>query len=161
LGRAIPDVARLEAAVLGQAEAARSLGEALARARSALEHLDLQGFRGAMSGAELLADALRQSGAACALATRRVAAGAGLAEDSRLGEVVRRLEPRAEAIGGAEELQRALETLGLEAAALGIAARYGNRVCAHLVGLQRGASGAGYDVRGRFTQATATSGRRA
>ncbi|MBI5445537.1 MAG: hypothetical protein HY900_30525 [Deltaproteobacteria bacterium] len=161
MGHADSEIPRLEAAVLREIEAAQRLGEALNEARSALERLDLTAFRGAIARAQSLSDALRQRGTDCAAATRRLAAGCGLGQGSSLSDVLRRFGTEQGLAGSAKELRRCLKVLGSEVSALGLATRYGNRVCAHLVGLQRGAFGAGYDVRGRLVQATMTNGRRA
>ena len=126
----------LQAAIGREVEGARGLAGSLRDARHAMECLELSLLREALAAAQDWADRLARAGASRTALTGLAARAAGLPDGVPLSRVTGASDREGgELAEAARVLDDSLQDLAQEAAALGIAARYGAGLWGHLASL--------------------------
>ena len=150
----------LKSAIAREAEAAAQLSVVLKKTREAMETLNAETIEVSLAEARESAEQLGRCGSGRIALTRLSARSAGLDPESPLSAVAGAFGP--ELGKEAKALAECLDEVEREAAATGIAARYGAGIWAHLLSLSRSGVGAqaGYGRTGLLRGGMATVSRR-
>lgn len=144
----------LVTAAVRESEAVGALTEAVHEVREAIESLDPLRIERALAQARRRVEGLSLAANAATSLARLAARAVGVSEGTSLTEIGARMGARegAELSAAARSLRDRLDVLAVEAAAQGVAARYGADLWSHLLGL-RGESG-GYCSKGQLRPVT-------